>query len=174
MITSRGEWILSKTLKSSQQKKPPKATLKSEVFCLLMLNCVFSWWFNVGLLLLGICLCLATFCIVYLEWFRGIVHYDQEYPAIPPITTAAFIAASCRYIRQNSCMEYVCARFMTWFFWLCWIFGIERFTENGNVQLIRFLIIALSVWNFVDLATILLCLLLSWSKWLKVVCNTTQ
>ncbi|XP_019736597.1 transmembrane protein 128 isoform X2 [Hippocampus comes] len=54
-----------------------------------------SWWFNVSLLLLGICLCLATFCIVYLEWFRGIVHYDQEYPAIPPITTAAFIAASC-------------------------------------------------------------------------------
>ncbi|XP_057701460.1 transmembrane protein 128 isoform X2 [Corythoichthys intestinalis] len=53
-----------------------------------------SWWFNVGLLLLGISLCLATFCIGYLEWFKGIVHYDQEYPAIPPITTAAFIAAS--------------------------------------------------------------------------------
>ncbi|XP_077386548.1 transmembrane protein 128 [Festucalex cinctus] len=56
-----------------------------------------SWWLNVGLLLLGICLCLATFCIVYLEWFRGIVHYDQEYPAIPPVTTAAFIAASCSF-----------------------------------------------------------------------------
>ncbi|XP_077429765.1 transmembrane protein 128 [Vanacampus margaritifer] len=56
-----------------------------------------SWWFNVGLLLLGICLCLAMFCIVYLEWVRGIVHYDQEYPAIPPITTAAFIAASCSF-----------------------------------------------------------------------------
>nr|XP_057931632.1 transmembrane protein 128 [Doryrhamphus excisus] len=56
-----------------------------------------SWWFNVGLLLLGICLCLATFCIVYLEGFRGIRHYDQEYPAIPPITTAAFIAASCSF-----------------------------------------------------------------------------
>ncbi|XP_061640900.1 transmembrane protein 128 isoform X1 [Phyllopteryx taeniolatus] len=60
-------------------------------------NDIKSWWFNVGLLLLGICLCLATFCIVYLEWFRGIVHYDQEYPAIPPITTAAFIAASCSF-----------------------------------------------------------------------------
>ncbi|XP_077582829.1 transmembrane protein 128 [Stigmatopora nigra] len=56
-----------------------------------------SWWFNVGLLLLGICLCLATFCIGYLEWFKGIVHYDQEYPTIPPITTAAFIAASCSF-----------------------------------------------------------------------------
>lgn len=54
-----------------------------------------SWWFNVGLVLLGTCLCLAVFCIVYLEWYRGIQHYDQVYPAIPPITTAAFIAASC-------------------------------------------------------------------------------
>ncbi|KAK0135098.1 Transmembrane protein 128 [Merluccius polli] len=54
-----------------------------------------SWWFNVGLMLLGICLSLAAFCIVYLEWFKGIQHYDQEYPAVPPITTAAFIAASC-------------------------------------------------------------------------------
>ncbi|XP_031603630.1 transmembrane protein 128 isoform X1 [Oreochromis aureus] len=56
-----------------------------------------SWWFTVGLLLLGICLSLATFCIVYLEWYKGIQHYDQEYPAIPPITTAAFIAASCSF-----------------------------------------------------------------------------
>ncbi|XP_029005828.1 transmembrane protein 128 [Betta splendens] len=55
---------------------------------------IVSWWFNVGLVLLGICLSLATYCIVYLEAFKGIQHYDQEYPAIPPITTAAFIAAS--------------------------------------------------------------------------------
>ncbi|XP_021424305.1 transmembrane protein 128 isoform X1 [Oncorhynchus mykiss] len=54
-----------------------------------------SWWFNLGVILLGICLSLATFCIVYLEWFKGIKDYDQEYPAIAPITTAAFIAASC-------------------------------------------------------------------------------
>ncbi|GAA6222295.1 transmembrane protein 128 [Lates japonicus] len=56
-----------------------------------------SWWFNVGLVLLGISLSLAMFCIVYLEWFKGIQHYDQEYPAIPPLTTAAFIAASCSF-----------------------------------------------------------------------------
>lgn len=56
-----------------------------------------SWWFNVGLVLLGICLSLAMFCIIYLEWFKGIQHYDQEYPAIPPITTAAFIGASCSF-----------------------------------------------------------------------------
>ncbi|KAF7649944.1 hypothetical protein LDENG_00133750 [Lucifuga dentata] len=55
------------------------------------------WWFNIGLILLGICLLLAIFCIVYLEWFKGIQHYDQEYPAIPPITTAIFIAASCSF-----------------------------------------------------------------------------
>lgn len=54
-----------------------------------------SWWFNVSLTLLGICLSLAMFCIVYLEWFKGIEHYDQEYPAVPPLATAAFIAASC-------------------------------------------------------------------------------
>ncbi|XP_035517565.1 transmembrane protein 128 [Morone saxatilis] len=56
-----------------------------------------SWWFNVGLVLLVICLSLAMFCIVYLEWFKGIQHYELEYPAIPPITTAAFIAASCSF-----------------------------------------------------------------------------
>ncbi|XP_077051831.1 transmembrane protein 128 [Siphateles boraxobius] len=54
-----------------------------------------SWWFSVGLVLLGLCLSLAAFCIVYLEWFRGIRHYEQEYPAVPAVTTAAFIAASC-------------------------------------------------------------------------------
>ncbi|XP_047439193.1 transmembrane protein 128 [Mugil cephalus] len=53
-----------------------------------------SWWFNVGLVLLGVCLSLAMYCIVYLEWFKGIQNYDQVYPAIPPITTAAFLAAS--------------------------------------------------------------------------------
>ncbi|XP_051716582.1 transmembrane protein 128 [Ctenopharyngodon idella] len=56
---------------------------------------IHSWWFSVGLVLLGLCLSLAAFCIVYLEWFRGIKHYEQEYPAVPAVTTAAFIAASC-------------------------------------------------------------------------------
>ncbi|KAK7877817.1 hypothetical protein WMY93_031525 [Mugilogobius chulae] len=52
------------------------------------------WWLNVSLLLLSLCLSLALFCIVYLEWFKGIVHYDQEFPSVPAVTTAAFIAAS--------------------------------------------------------------------------------
>uniref|UniRef100_A0AAQ4QRX0 Transmembrane protein 128 n=1 Tax=Gasterosteus aculeatus aculeatus TaxID=481459 RepID=A0AAQ4QRX0_GASAC len=73
-----------------------------------------SWWFNVGLALLGICLSLAMFCIVYLEWFKGIRHYDQEYPAIPPITTAAFIAASC------SILYFLCSLNMA--LWPVWSF----------------------------------------------------
>ncbi|XP_028816358.1 transmembrane protein 128 [Denticeps clupeoides] len=56
-----------------------------------------SWWLSVGLVLLAVCLSLAAYCIVYLEWYRGVKHYDQEYPAIPPVTTAAFIAASCSF-----------------------------------------------------------------------------
>uniref|UniRef100_A0A8B9HKZ5 Transmembrane protein 128 n=1 Tax=Astyanax mexicanus TaxID=7994 RepID=A0A8B9HKZ5_ASTMX len=59
-----------------------------------------SWWFNVGVVLLGVSVSLAGFCIVYLEWIKGIKHYDQEYPAVPPITTAAFIAASCRSVSE--------------------------------------------------------------------------
>ncbi|XP_034023031.1 transmembrane protein 128 [Thalassophryne amazonica] len=64
---------------------------------IMMSDDIKRWWFNLGLVLLGICLSLAMFCIVYLEWFKGIQHYDHEYPAIPPITTAAFIAASCSF-----------------------------------------------------------------------------
>ncbi|XP_067096547.1 transmembrane protein 128 [Osmerus mordax] len=56
-----------------------------------------SWWFNVGLVLFGVCLSLATFSIVYLEWYKGIQHYDQVYPTIAPTTTASFIAASCSF-----------------------------------------------------------------------------
>uniref|UniRef100_A0A8C2AZ71 Transmembrane protein 128 n=1 Tax=Cyprinus carpio TaxID=7962 RepID=A0A8C2AZ71_CYPCA len=56
---------------------------------------IHSWWLCVALLLLALCVCLALFCMLYLEWFRGIKQYDQEYPAVPALTTAAFIAASC-------------------------------------------------------------------------------
>lgn len=63
-----------------------------------------------GLVLLVVCFSLAMYCIVYLEWYKGIKHYDQEYPAIPPITTAAFIAASCRwniYINKISVKSFI-------------------------------------------------------------------
>ncbi|XP_016111480.1 transmembrane protein 128 [Sinocyclocheilus grahami] len=56
---------------------------------------IHSWWFSVALVLLALCVSLALFCMVYLEWFRGIQQYDQEYPAVPAVSTAAFIAASC-------------------------------------------------------------------------------
>ncbi|KAJ0069130.1 hypothetical protein NL108_018523, partial [Boleophthalmus pectinirostris] len=62
---------------------------------LLHSDVINRWWLNVGLLLLSLCLSLALFCIIYLEWFKGISQYDREYPAVPALTTAAFIAASC-------------------------------------------------------------------------------
>ncbi|XP_065130474.2 transmembrane protein 128 [Paramisgurnus dabryanus] len=58
---------------------------------------IHSWWFAVGLVLLGLCLSLAAYCIVYLEWIKGMKNYEHEYPAIPAVTTAAFIAASCSF-----------------------------------------------------------------------------
>ncbi|XP_061109052.1 transmembrane protein 128-like [Conger conger] len=54
-----------------------------------------SWWFSVTVVLLGISVALALFCVLYLDWFKGIQHYDQEYPALAPVTTAIFIAVSC-------------------------------------------------------------------------------
>ncbi|XP_048827727.1 transmembrane protein 128 [Brienomyrus brachyistius] len=56
-----------------------------------------SWWFNVGVALLGVSLAMALFSIVYLDWFRGVRQYDVQYPAIAPVTTATFIAASCSF-----------------------------------------------------------------------------
>ncbi|KAI1888330.1 hypothetical protein AGOR_G00183900 [Albula goreensis] len=56
-----------------------------------------SWWFNVGVVLLAVSLGLALYCILYLDWFCGIQQYDEEYPALAPITTAVFIAASCSF-----------------------------------------------------------------------------
>uniref|UniRef100_A0A3B3RJE9 Transmembrane protein 128 n=1 Tax=Paramormyrops kingsleyae TaxID=1676925 RepID=A0A3B3RJE9_9TELE len=56
-----------------------------------------SWWFSVGVALLGVSLAMALFSIVYLDWFRGVRQYDVQYPAIAPVTTAAFIASSCSF-----------------------------------------------------------------------------
>lgn len=50
-------------------------------------------WFVAGGTLLLISLSLACYCILYLEWCRGIEDYDVKYPALIPVTTAAFIAA---------------------------------------------------------------------------------
>ncbi|XP_061848910.1 transmembrane protein 128 isoform X2 [Colius striatus] len=53
-----------------------------------------SWWLASGSFLLAACLSLALYCILYLEWYCGIKDYDAQYPALIPITTAAFIAAA--------------------------------------------------------------------------------
>nr|XP_021141526.1 transmembrane protein 128 [Columba livia] len=53
-----------------------------------------SWWFLSGSCLLAACLSVAFYCILYLEWYRGIQDYDTQYPALIPITTATFIAAA--------------------------------------------------------------------------------
>ncbi|XP_062069374.1 transmembrane protein 128 isoform X2 [Lepus europaeus] len=52
-----------------------------------------SSWFLSGSALLLVSLSVALYCIVYLEWYRGIEEYDVRYPALIPVTTAAFIAA---------------------------------------------------------------------------------
>ncbi|NXN18292.1 TM128 protein, partial [Indicator maculatus] len=53
-----------------------------------------SWWFASGSCLLAVCLSIALYCIMYLEWYHGIEDYDTKYPALIPITTATFIAAA--------------------------------------------------------------------------------
>ncbi|XP_036056720.1 transmembrane protein 128 isoform X2 [Onychomys torridus] len=50
-------------------------------------------WFLFGGALLCVSLSIAFYCIVYLEWYRGIEEYDVKYPMLVPITTATFIAA---------------------------------------------------------------------------------
>uniref|UniRef100_A0A8C3KXE9 Transmembrane protein 128 n=1 Tax=Chrysolophus pictus TaxID=9089 RepID=A0A8C3KXE9_CHRPC len=53
-----------------------------------------SWWFASGSCLLAACLSVAFYCIIYLEWYRGIEDYDVQYPVLIPITTVTFIAAA--------------------------------------------------------------------------------
>ncbi|XP_066488320.1 transmembrane protein 128 [Tiliqua scincoides] len=53
-----------------------------------------SSWFVLGSCLLAVSLSVAFYCIIYLEWYRGIEDYDASYPALIPITTASFIAAT--------------------------------------------------------------------------------
>ncbi|NXI50826.1 TM128 protein, partial [Chloroceryle aenea] len=59
-----------------------------------VINQADSWWFTSGSCLLVACLSVASYCILYLEWYCGIGNYDARYPALIPITTATFIAAA--------------------------------------------------------------------------------
>ncbi|XP_014305381.1 transmembrane protein 128 isoform X2 [Myotis lucifugus] len=57
-----------------------------------------SWFLSGGALLL-VSVSIAFYCILYLEWYRGIEDYDVKYPALIPITTAAFIVAGiCHFL----------------------------------------------------------------------------
>ncbi|NXT93721.1 TM128 protein, partial [Anhinga rufa] len=53
-----------------------------------------SWWFAAGSCLLAVCLSVAFYCILYLEWYCGVEDYDVRYPALIPIATVTFIAAA--------------------------------------------------------------------------------
>ncbi|XP_041132177.1 transmembrane protein 128 isoform X2 [Polyodon spathula] len=103
-------WCLLSASEEKEKEKPlPRVNLHSVFWILASIGLTYyidfftvikedvqikSWWFNIGSFFLLVSLALALFCIVYLEWFCGIGDYDKEYPAIAPITTAAFIVAS--------------------------------------------------------------------------------
>lgn len=69
-----------------------KTKLLPPVLSALSFLCLPSW-FLFGGTLLFVSLSVAVYCIVYLEWYRGIEEYDVKYPTLVPITTATFIAA---------------------------------------------------------------------------------
>ncbi|XP_055988815.1 transmembrane protein 128 [Sorex fumeus] len=50
-------------------------------------------WILCGGALLLVSLSVAFYCILYLEWYRGIEDYDAKYPTLIPITTATFIVS---------------------------------------------------------------------------------
>lgn len=62
-------------------------------------------WFLFGGALLLVSLSIAFYCILYLEWYRGIEDYDARYPALIPVTTAAFIAAGIWYVNFKILIE---------------------------------------------------------------------
>ncbi|XP_004624625.1 transmembrane protein 128 [Octodon degus] len=78
-----GFWILASIV----------VTYYVDFFKTLKENFHTSSWFLLGAALLLVSLAVAAFCIVYLEWYHGIVEYDVKYPTLVPITTATFIAA---------------------------------------------------------------------------------
>ncbi|EHB07118.1 Transmembrane protein 128 [Heterocephalus glaber] len=78
-----GFWILASII----------VTYYVDFFKTLKENFHTSSWFLLGTALLLASLSVALYCIVYLEWYRGVEQYNVKYPALVPITTAAFIAA---------------------------------------------------------------------------------
>ncbi|XP_060103933.1 transmembrane protein 128 [Heteronotia binoei] len=85
-----------------------------------------GWFILGGWLLLG-SLSVAFYCIIYLEWYHGIEDYDTAYPALVPITTATFAAAT------------VCFNVALWSVW-SFLTPLVLFTQfMGIVMLISLL-----------------------------------
>ncbi|KAI6056291.1 transmembrane protein 128 [Marmota monax] len=78
-----GFWILASIV----------VTYYVDFFKTLKENFHTSSWFLSGGTLLLVSLSIAFYCIVYLEWYRGIEEYDVKYPSLIPVTTVSFIAA---------------------------------------------------------------------------------
>uniref|UniRef100_H0WHM3 Transmembrane protein 128 n=1 Tax=Otolemur garnettii TaxID=30611 RepID=H0WHM3_OTOGA len=84
-------------------------------------------WFLLGSALLLVSLSIASYCVMYLEWYRGIGEYDVRYPALIPITTATFIAAG------------ICFNIALWHVW-SFLTPVLLFTQfMGVVMLISLL-----------------------------------
>ncbi|XP_045854062.1 transmembrane protein 128 isoform X1 [Meles meles] len=104
---------ISMELRTDEQKDPDQATR--------------SRWFVVGGTLLLLSLSIACYCILYLEWCRGIEDYDVQYPTLIPITTAAFLAAG------------ICFNVALWHVW-SFLTPLVLFTQfMGVVMLISLL-----------------------------------
>ncbi|OCT96718.1 transmembrane protein 128 [Xenopus laevis] len=54
-------------------------------------------WLLTGTILLAISISIALYCIVYLEWYCKISDYDNQYPALVPVTVAVFVTAAVCY-----------------------------------------------------------------------------
>ncbi|XP_045145420.1 transmembrane protein 128 [Echinops telfairi] len=69
------------------------ATYYADFFRTVRENLHTSSWFLLGGAFLLVSLSIAFYCIVFLEWYRGVSDYDARHPSLIPITTATFIAA---------------------------------------------------------------------------------
>lgn len=84
-------------------------------------------WLRLGAALLAVSLAVAFFCIVYLEWYRGVEDYDAAYPALIPVTTAAFLAAA------------LCFNVALWPAWALWTPAVLFTQFMGVVMLVALL-----------------------------------
>lgn len=51
-------------------------------------------WLLVGAVSLVVSMSVALYCIIYLEWYRGICDYDAKYPELVPVAILTFLVAA--------------------------------------------------------------------------------